>query len=685
MNVGKKLKKFLCAVFSCAFVLSLCSCDFGGVGYQPQTPGSNLGGDNSSYGEALDDLGFYGGEFEGDSDVTVERISGSDNCYTLSNGVLTFSQISEDSEYSISGTLNGNIVIDVGDSYKFELKFINFSIVSEDVNPVTVLSGDKVTLSAKRDSVNYIYDKRDAIDESDETLYKGAIYSKVDLKIGGNGSLFVLSENNCGIHSKDDLEVKNLTLSVSCKDNALKGNDGVETEGGNLTLIATQGDGIKTSNSSISSKGNQKGAVYIVNSKITVYAACDGIDSAYDVVIEGEDTLLNVYTDKYSNYSEEVTAVSSSNYYIRYVSNYYNYSVKYYNSDDDYEWVNASYYTMVSSGNMRYYYFSFPKKTGYSKLQFYMYTSDMEQGQDEDFVAYSDYMSVSTSYDTISLTNRGNGISYGWTNYSTYSNTPGNHGGGGGMSEGNKNKGDHSTKGIKAANSITVNGGAINIKSYDDGLHANKEVATLENGEAPLGSVTVNGGSITVYSNDDGLHADGELNINGGLLNVVNSYEGLEGYTVNFNGGEAYIYSGDDGVNSTAVAGVGITLKGGFIYIYCQGDGLDANSFTSYSGISFEGGNAVIISESNGNSAIDTERGYKYSSGSVVAIMPQGGMSNEVVNCSNFSSVATKSTISFSDGQKVTVSGDLNFTFEMPCRMSGALVVLLNKNISLSC
>lgn len=32
----------------------------------------------------------------------------------------------------------------------------------------------------------------------------------------------------------------------------------VSIVGGNITLIATQGDGIKTSNSDISSKGNQK-------------------------------------------------------------------------------------------------------------------------------------------------------------------------------------------------------------------------------------------------------------------------------------------------------------------------------------------------------------------------------------------------------------------------------------------
>ena len=44
-----------------------------------------------------------------------------------------------------------------------------------------------------------------------------------------------------------------------------------------------------------------------------LYAARDGIDAAYNVEI-GEDTVLNIYTDKYSPYSGEVTAVSDDCY-----------------------------------------------------------------------------------------------------------------------------------------------------------------------------------------------------------------------------------------------------------------------------------------------------------------------------------------------------------------------------------
>ena len=42
---------------------------------------------------------------------------------------------------------------------------------------------------------------------------------------------------------------------------------------------------------------------------------------------------------------------------------------------------------------------------------------------------------------------------------------------GGGMNDGNSDKGDHSTKGIKAANEVNIYNGTIYIKTYDDAIH----------------------------------------------------------------------------------------------------------------------------------------------------------------------------------------------------------------------
>jgi len=658
---------------------------------------ADLGDDNKSFGESLDDLGAYDGYFEGEStDIVVECISGTQGAYKIEGTTLTFTGIGEESVYSISGKLRGNIVIDVGESYKFDLELHGLSLVCNSTNPITVISGDEVAIKAKKDTKNYIYDMRSAIDSTDETLYSGAIHSDVDLEIGGKGELTVVSENNNGIHSKDDLQVKNLTLLVACIDNVLKGNDGIEIEGGNTTLIASGGDCIKTSNSDISEKGNQRGSISIVGGTHNLYAACDGIDAAYNATVDDSTTVLNIYTDKYSNYSKEVTANSSDANYIRFTSNAYYYSVKYYNSDTDYVWVNAEYHSAVSGGRSNYYYYSYPKMSDYAKVQFFIYESEAQCGQDSEYLVASDYLTQNSAYDTFALTQSYNGLGYQWTNYTTNIQEggfgggrpggPGGPGGGGmggpgGMGEGNSDKGEYSTKGIKAANEIVINNGTINIKSYDDAIHANNDT-TLENGATPLGNVTVNGGTITAYSNDDGLHADGTMSVSAGTVSVTNSYEGVEGMTVNISGGYVSVNAKDDGINATTTSGTAVSISGGTVYIYCSGDGIDSNSRTSYQGIVFSGGNTVVICNSNGNSAIDTEQGYAYEGGAVIAIMPRGGMSNEATHCQNFSSVGKSTQMSLTkDNYLVAEIGGGTATVKMPASIN-ALVITLGDSSS---
>ena len=72
-----------------------------------------------------------------------------------------------------------------------------------------------------------------------------------------------------------------MIVKVTAVNNAFKGNDAVDIESGNIIAISAKGDGIKTSNSSLSNKGNQKGIVTITGGNIDIYAACDGIDASY--------------------------------------------------------------------------------------------------------------------------------------------------------------------------------------------------------------------------------------------------------------------------------------------------------------------------------------------------------------------------------------------------------------------
>ena len=614
---------------------------------------------------------------------SIEYISGTANAYTITNNTITFNTINADSVYSISGELDGNIIIDVGDLYKFDLELTGFKLSNSLINPVTILSGNEISITAKKGYKNYIYDNREAIDSTNQNLYSSAIHSLVDLEICGKGELTIESTNNNGIHTKDDLQVKNLTLDVKCVDNCLKGNDSVEIENANTTLISTKGDCIKSTNSHINeTTSNQKGNITINGGLHNLYAACDGIDAAYDVLIDNETTELNIYTDRYSEYSDEVTNVTNNVYYLRYSKNTYKFSIKYYNSETDYKWINAEYYTSVSGNRSSYYFYQFDKLTNYNKMAIYMYSSSQTQGQDSSYYACTSYMSLNDNYDTIELSYRQSKLSANWNSYSSSSSTSG---GMGGMNEGNSDKTEYSTKGIKAANSITINNGKTNIKSRDDGIHANNDT-TLENGEAALGNVTINGGSIIVYSCDDGIHADGNLILNNGNVSIANSYEGVEGAFITIAGGSLSIISSDDGMNGTTTTGQSIIISGGNLYIHAKGDGIDSNSTSSYNGILFSGGTTVVICESNGNSAIDSERGYNYTGGSVVALTTSGGMSSEAQNCSSFSSIGTSSSISLSSGNYliVKVNSTTKSVIKMPCSMSASAIYLGSNSASFS-
>lgn len=290
-------------------------------------------------------------------------------------------------------------------------------------------------------------------------------------------------------------------------------------------------------------------------------------------------------------------------------------------------------------------------------------------------------MTLNNNYDTIAFGTTGRPgsttQSFSWTTYST---TP-SGGGMGPNDQGNTDKGDYSTKGIKADNEITINNGTITIKSYDDAIHTNND-NTLESGVTPTGNITIVDGTITLYSNDDAIHADGTAFINGGTITITNSYEGIEGEIVEINGGNISVISSDDGINGTNTTGTSIKVTGGILYVYAGGDGVDSNSQDSYGGILFSEGKAVIISYGRSDSSIDTERGYTYTGGTIIGIGLSGGMSSESTNCKNFSSVGTSKTISLTKDNYLNV-GDV-VTIKIPFSTNSLIVVLGSTSSSIS-
>lgn len=256
------------------------------------------------------------------SGLTITYASGT-SCHTVSTvggeTVITFSGTGDDVECAITGTLNGSIVIEIGEEAEFKLVLAGVTITSHNNAPIVATSADKLTVSAKNGTTNTVNDLRSEV--TDDSEISSAIYSTCDMDVQGRGSLTVYSKSNNGIHSKDDLSVKNLTLSVDCIDNALKGNDSVTVESGAITLTARQGDGIKTTNTEAKTKDDgtvkQQGTVRLCSDEgalsITILAMYDGIDASYGLEIEqtSYSLTISVSTGSYAGYSTSSTTATT--------------------------------------------------------------------------------------------------------------------------------------------------------------------------------------------------------------------------------------------------------------------------------------------------------------------------------------------------------------------------------------
>lgn len=435
-----------------------------------------------------DDAENYRVSITGDFTVT----SDTSDSVTQSGSVYT---ITKAGEYTVAGLLSeGQLVVDAGDEDEVTIVLNGTSITCSSGSPIYVKNASEVKIKSEENTFNEVIDNRtEATEASSDDAGNAAIYATCDLKLVGKGALVVTGNYNNGIQSKDDLSIKNVIVKVTAVNNAFKGNDAVDIESGNIIAISANGDGIKTSNSSLSNKGNQKGIVTITGGNIDIYAACDGIDAAYGTDISGDGN-LNIYTDTYSEYSEEVTSSGSS--------------------------------SGTSAGH----------------------------GSSGNKTASANTVSYVAASDTIANAPGG----FGGGNMGGMDGQNGGNKAGGdrpGMpgdfnESGNSSRQSYSTKGIKAESEINISGFTINISSTDDGIHTNSDSGVLETGEDGKGTIVINGGSITISSGDDGMHADKQLDVNDGYINVVTSYEGLEAITINLNGGKIYVYATDDGINA---------------------------------------------------------------------------------------------------------------------------------------
>ncbi len=252
-------------------------------------------------------------------EITVEETT-QDFEMTTSDGNFTKSgttySITKGGTYSLVGKLDGQILISAGESDEVVLELNGVSISNSSDSPIKAISGSKVEITAKSGSGNIIKDNRSKKTSEVESVGEGAISSSIDLKLKGSGTLVVNGNYNNGIHTSKDLTIQNVTLKSTGYNNAIKGKDSVNIQSGTIQGYGLNGNGIKTDNSDISSKGNQRGTISIDGGNIYVDSLHDAIDASYDIVLDEVDsnipTSLIVKTGTNSSSYNKSTFKSSS-------------------------------------------------------------------------------------------------------------------------------------------------------------------------------------------------------------------------------------------------------------------------------------------------------------------------------------------------------------------------------------
>jgi hypothetical protein len=293
-------KKFAAIFLSVLLILPLAAC--GGI-----TPADTDTAADTTPAEPVTDKTVSASETTGTFSMTSE-----DGVFTDSDGVYT---ITSAGTYTLEGLLEGQILVDAGEDDEVVLALCGVTIRWGEDSPVKILSAGSVDISAKSGSENVITDTRASKTTDDASQGEGAIYARCDLKLKGTGTLVVTGGYNNGIHTTKDLTVQKLSLKVTARNNALKGNDSVTVTSGTVVVISTHGDGVKTENTDVSKNGETRGDITLSGGAVTVYAAGDGFQAAHDFTVQagedGAEPVLTVYTGSYSGYTASDASTTS--------------------------------------------------------------------------------------------------------------------------------------------------------------------------------------------------------------------------------------------------------------------------------------------------------------------------------------------------------------------------------------
>ena len=475
-------------------------------------------------------------------------VTNAGNCVTVEGGTV---KISCGGEYDFSGSYSGNdgqiLVATAKTDTTVYLNMKGLTLTNTADAPIYIQKANKAFVVAKNGTTNTFSDAatrttthsytNDAGQPKSDTT-GACIYSKDDLTLKGEGTLVVKANYNNGIHSTNDLRVKNGLITVNAKNNGLKGKGSVAISGGTINITTTAGDGIKSDADDATDLANGKGSIEITGGSITITSAFDGI-TANNVVTIAKESKDNA--DNESNGENKAPTIKIT-------------------TGGGQNCLGAS--TGGNGGNG-----GNGGRGGFGGGPGGGFPGGFGGGNscapDSSMKGIKSDSSIVISDGIIEISSRDDGIHSGGT--------------------------------------VTFTGGKVTVKTDDDGVHADKALYVKDNAnvsvtmayegmESP--DMNFEGGITSVITTDDGWNAAG------GTSTMTGNTGGRGGWGGGFGGGSTgnlkvtggfhYIYVGTgdtDGIDSNG----GINISGGVIIVECRMNGgmggmVDSDGSTTISG-----------------------------------------------------------------------------------------------------
>lgn len=137
--------------------------------------------------------------------------------------------------YELSGAIgDGRIVVDAGEDAVVRLILNGLNVSNDDDSAIFIKTGGLVSLVLAQGSQNSLTQTGCKESESRD----GAIYSKTDLTITGEGALTVAGSYSHGIVAKDDLVLEGGIIEINSVKDAIHCDGSISIGGGDLTLTA---------------------------------------------------------------------------------------------------------------------------------------------------------------------------------------------------------------------------------------------------------------------------------------------------------------------------------------------------------------------------------------------------------------------------------------------------------------